>query len=292
MAESENIVVGSVVYGESEIATLKAGKYIDLHTADKRFESDLKVSITAKDYDGSVVVEGDPSTGGGECSGTHVIEVAELPTENIDESVVYKCGDSFHKWGKTIEDIILRYADDDIVSLKEAVGTEGGADVTFTFNYAETKPTENIRISEENNLNLYYIEDENSVFVYAEFDGVLGWQEISYEGGFPPIIGTITDASQATEEGTYVILYLGWLNYPLTRGELEITENGTHDVTKYASVNVNVPITADSPLPIQIATEAEMTALLETAEVGSVYKYTGESGTYENGALYVVEESE
>jgi hypothetical protein len=59
MAESENIVVGSVVYGESEIATLKAGKYIDLHTADKRFESDLKVSITAKDYDGSVEIEGE-----------------------------------------------------------------------------------------------------------------------------------------------------------------------------------------------------------------------------------------
>ena len=32
-----------------------------------------------------------------------------------------------------------------------------------------------------------------------------------------------------------------------------------------------------------------MTALLETAEVGSVYKYTGETtDTYENGALYVV----
>lgn len=46
-----------------------------------------------------------------------------------------------------------------------------------------------------------------------------------------------------------------------------------------------------SPLPIEISTEAEMTALLSTAEVGSVYKYTGETtDTYENGALYVVEE--
>ena len=48
----------------------------------------------------------------------------------------------------------------------------------------------------------------------------------------------------------------------------------------------------DSPLPIEVATEAEMTALLETADVGSVYKYTGTTGTYENGALYVVEVSE
>ena len=45
-------------------------------------------------------------------------------------------------------------------------------------------------------------------------------------------------------------------------------------------------------LPIEISAEAEMTALLSTAEVGSVYKYVGETGTYENGALYLVEESE
>ena len=48
----------------------------------------------------------------------------------------------------------------------------------------------------------------------------------------------------------------------------------------------------DSPLPTEIATEEEMTALLDTAEVGSVYKYTGETDTFENGALYVVEEGE
>ena len=46
----------------------------------------------------------------------------------------------------------------------------------------------------------------------------------------------------------------------------------------------------DSPLPIEVSTEAEMTDLLETAEIGSVYKYTGETDTYENGALYMVEE--
>lgn len=47
---------------------------------------------------------------------------------------------------------------------------------------------------------------------------------------------------------------------------------------------------ADSPLPIEIATEAEMTVLLRSGEVGGVYKYTGTTGTYENGALYVLEE--
>jgi hypothetical protein len=46
----------------------------------------------------------------------------------------------------------------------------------------------------------------------------------------------------------------------------------------------------DSAIPIEVSTEAEMTALLTSGEVGGVYKYTGTSGTYENGALYVLEE--
>ena len=47
----------------------------------------------------------------------------------------------------------------------------------------------------------------------------------------------------------------------------------------------------DSPLPIEVATEAEMTAKLDTAQVGSVYKYVGEStDTYEKDGLYIVEE--
>ena len=45
-----------------------------------------------------------------------------------------------------------------------------------------------------------------------------------------------------------------------------------------------------SPLPIEISTEAEMTALLATADIGSVYKYMGETtDTYANGALYILE---
>lgn len=45
-----------------------------------------------------------------------------------------------------------------------------------------------------------------------------------------------------------------------------------------------------SGMPVEISTEEEMTALLETAEVGSIYKYIGEStDMYENGGLYLVE---
>ena len=58
-----------------------------------------------------------------------------------------------------------------------------------------------------------------------------------------------------------------------------------------SDLEIVAPQATDNPLPIEISTETEMTALLETAEVGSIYKYTGETtDTYENGALYVVEE--
>lgn len=57
-----------------------------------------------------------------------------------------------------------------------------------------------------------------------------------------------------------------------------------------SDIIVTAPEVTDSPSPIEISTETEMTALLETAEVGAIYKYTGTTGTYENGALYVVEE--
>lgn len=42
-------------------------------------------------------------------------------------------------------------------------------------------------------------------------------------------------------------------------------------------------------LLIEVPTEAGMTALLTSGKVGSVCKYTGTTGTYENGALYLLE---
>lgn len=48
-------------------------------------------------------------------------------------------------------------------------------------------------------------------------------------------------------------------------------------------------LTGTNSTPAEISTEAEMTALLTSGEIGGVYKYTGPTGTYENGALYVLE---
>ena len=58
-----------------------------------------------------------------------------------------------------------------------------------------------------------------------------------------------------------------------------------------SDIKITVPAAevTDSPLPTEVSTEAEMTALLTSGEVGGVYKYTGTTGTYENGTLYVLE---
>ena len=48
-----------------------------------------------------------------------------------------------------------------------------------------------------------------------------------------------------------------------------------------------------SGFPIEAATGAEMESALPEAEVGAIYKYTGATNdTFEQGALYIVEEAE
>ena len=85
---------------------------------------------------------------------------------------------------------------------------------------------------------------------------------------------------------------------PTQEKTVDITENGTvivepdegHTMSK-VTANVSVQ-SEDSPLPIEVTTATEMNTLLETAEVGAVYKYTGETtGTYKNGVLYLVKEN-
>lgn len=47
----------------------------------------------------------------------------------------------------------------------------------------------------------------------------------------------------------------------------------------------------DNPVPMPVLSETEMTALMDTSPVGSVYKYAGETtAKYENGTHYIIEE--
>ena len=69
-----------------------------------------------------------------------------------------------------------------------------------------------------------------------------------------------------------------------------ITANGTYTAAQLGADGISEVTIDVPPLPVEIATEEEMAAILETAALGSVYKYTGEStDNYESGALYIVE---
>lgn len=73
--------------------------------------------------------------------------------------------------------------------------------------------------------------------------------------------------------------------YIVPTGSKSITENGTADVTAFASVNVAVP-----PYTQDVATADAMNANLVAANVGKIYRFTGTTdANYTNGDLYIVE---
>lgn len=70
----------------------------------------------------------------------------------------------------------------------------------------------------------------------------------------------------------------------------DLTDQQAPTNTEYwEMLNEKGSVGVDSPLPIEVASEIAMNALLSSGTVGGVYKYTGTTGTYENGALYVLE---
>lgn len=69
---------------------------------------------------------------------------------------------------------------------------------------------------------------------------------------------------------------------------INITNNSEAiDVSSYKTAVVRVP---NDPLPISVPDEDTMSVICPLSPVGSIFEYTGTTGTYENGALYIVEE--
>lgn len=71
----------------------------------------------------------------------------------------------------------------------------------------------------------------------------------------------------------------------------EITENGTYKASDdgadgYSEVVVNVA----QGNPIEVTTDTDMTNALVEDNLGKVYKFTGTSDTYDNNAIYIIEE--
>lgn len=77
-------------------------------------------------------------------------------------------------------------------------------------------------------------------------------------------------------------------------GELVLFLNG--DIGRITTVSTDnigltkLEATLATGRPVEIATEADMNAELVSENVGKFYKYTGTTGTYTNGSIYLITE--
>lgn len=180
-----------------------------------------------------------------------IIEVEELPTENIDENAIYKLVDKF------VTIALCQGGTYWMAYLFE------GDDTVFSHNYVKTRPIENILVSTKDGktLHFYYVEDENEILVYGDFyndDGVNEWVPyVQYALGSTRFQcqGVIFDLSTSTVDGYYAWGSIRYYQYTGTYwewlvprsaiyGTMTITENGTYNIAGYEYVDVNVPTEA------------------------------------------------
>lgn len=185
----ESKPIAEIIYNGETIAQLNAGETATLPCKETVMASDLVVKV---------------NEGAGNCSGEHVIEVEELPSENIDANAIYKISGSF-------SDVLVYVSADMSMSYVELAAAEG---VACSCNTIPTKTSSGIKItnlasdSTEPSIHFYYIKDENDVFMYGDIEGTGTNDWISFSammGGSFLFQGTITDVSEASVQGYYAV---------------------------------------------------------------------------------------
>ena len=230
--------IATVTYNSETIANLNAGQTATLKCAGMNMATDVVVEIAENIGGGS---------SGGECDKLHVIEVDELPTENIDDNALYKVGDAYYQHkGEFLDIWVLDDYTDDLESLVKEY-TEQGANVQLY--YARTKPTDNIQITDARaNFHVYFIEDEDNAFVYMQGMWIdIGTAlELPYVGAVENTESIIVRSAEDVW-GLYAVVHKGWKNYPWVHqevtsdtGALLIEGNGTYDVSTQDRVTVDV----------------------------------------------------
>lgn len=170
-------------------------------------------------------------------SGSNVIEVNELPTENIDENATYKIPSKFVNIYTLID--------------TSAGGNLGDDTAISGCEVLDTKPTDNIVSSDmaTSTMYLYYITGENDIFLYGNVGAgdmwytlgqvlsLMGWPSISFQGElmygeFPTNIGYYAyfDKEKYYKANNNVFSEVGTANYIIERlcnheldGKLEFT---------------------------------------------------------------------
>ena len=194
--------------------------------------SGKKRLLTAGKYcDKNIVIQAVGGEGG-TCSGNHIIEVAELPTKDIDESAVYLCNGAYYKHGGGLTDVYVKI-DDACTSLKEA-SAESGAVVSF--NTIPAKTTDGILPSNGDTAIHYdYMEDDKNVFCYVDGEWVVA------------VTAIVSDVSEITNNGLYAIVNAEWKKY--TSGG-ESVYSGAIDLSNIPQVDSIDNPTASSPTAV------------------------------------------
>lgn len=221
----------TIIYNGSTIASLVGGQ-----TATLKCKGDNMKMLS----DIVVRVAGNSGVGGSvECNRQHVIEVDKLPTQNIDENAVYYCDGKYYKWANEFVDLFIREGGE-VLSFAQVIGVDPSM---LTYHIAPTKPKGNIEVSSESGFHFYYIEDENNVFFYGDFEetGNNAWFGIEVIFRGIQFNGVIANAGEITDKGAYALVEKGFRTYTYVSGTLKITQIGTYDVTDKASVVVNTP---------------------------------------------------
>lgn len=236
----------------------------------------------------------------GDCTAPHVLTVPELPTENIDETTLYKCGNTYYRYETepTLSDVAMKISSD-----LDAIGTDTGG-APYEFHYVKEKPLPSdakaTRLQVDGDsatpiptfMAMYYVENDDDIFTYvyiteAGIEYALGWmtagQLVSYintqtvvsECTFQGCISSIDDAENV---GYYAIIGIkkDWKSYGhpcvIKVDELPDVENRDNTALYYAGEEecVDVGIYNDDGQYMSII--AILSALLEVQiQIFNVY---------------------
>lgn len=168
-----------------------------------------------------------------DCTQKHIIEVNELPSENISEKAVYLCDGTYYKYEKQFVNVVI-YGNNiaDLFDLSET---------PLIFHYVKTKPIDYIFESSSNIGHIYYVEDENDLFIYGDFmeTGENIWvPAITTLGDDLTFNGAVSDESEAID-GIYAIVRDGWSSYLRANEGAVINTNGSH--LAVGEITINVP---------------------------------------------------
>ena len=131
----------------------------------------------------------------------------------------------------------------DVMFNNESMGASG-------YYYVDTKPTENIAVSSnENGFHCYYVVNENNLFIYGDLlgNGETKWLTLTeaieaLNSVNVPFAGVISNVSEATGFSFYAVVQNGWRHYSIApSGTLTLFLNGTYNVSTLETVVVNVP---------------------------------------------------